>query len=74
MEALPHPPYSPDMSSPDYNLFRKLKEPLRGVRFKDLSALINAVNRRIYEFYSGSVSSKARGITYNEFKYILMLM
>ena len=29
-EVLPHAPYSPDMSPPDFNLFPKLKEPIRG--------------------------------------------
>jgi len=29
-EVLPHAPYSPDMSPPDFNLFHKLKEPMRG--------------------------------------------
>ena len=32
-EVLDHPPpYSPDLSPPDFDLFPKLKEPLRGVR------------------------------------------
>jgi len=29
-QVLPHPPYSPDMSSPAFDLFPKLKKPLRG--------------------------------------------
>ena len=29
-EILPHVPYSPDMSSPDFDLFPKLKEPMHG--------------------------------------------
>ena len=29
-EILEHPPYSPDMSPCDYDLFAKVKEPLRG--------------------------------------------
>ena len=29
-EVLPHVPYSPDMSPPDFDLFPKLKEPMRG--------------------------------------------
>jgi len=32
-EVLPHAPYSPDMSSPDFDLFHRLKEPMRGHRF-----------------------------------------
>lgn len=38
-EILPHPPYSPDMSPPDFDLFPKWKEELRGVRFTDLESL-----------------------------------
>ena len=29
-ELLPHIPYSPDMSPPDFDLFLKLKEPMHG--------------------------------------------
>jgi hypothetical protein len=32
-ELLPHAPYSPDMSPLDFDLFPKLKEPMRGHRF-----------------------------------------
>jgi len=42
-EVLPHPPYSPDMSPPDFDLFPKLKINMRGVRFsmlEDLSASV----------------------------------
>ena len=35
-EVLPHAPYSPDMSSSDFDLFPKLKEPMRGWRFSSL--------------------------------------
>ena len=38
-EVLEHPPYSPDMSPPDYDLFPKLKENLRGHRFESLEVL-----------------------------------
>lgn len=43
-ECLPHPPYSPDLSPPDFDLFGKLKEPLRGKRFNDLDEVKNASN------------------------------
>ncbi len=52
-EILPHPPYSPDTNHLDYNLFQKLKEPLRGVHFCDLTAFNNAVRQYIYELNSG---------------------
>ena len=32
-EVLPHAPYSPDMSPPDFDLFPKLNELMRGRRF-----------------------------------------
>ena len=35
-QVLPHPPYSPDMSPPAFDLFPKLKIPLRGKRFRSI--------------------------------------
>jgi transposase len=35
-KVLPHAPYSPDMSPPDFNLFPKLKETMCGHRFSSL--------------------------------------
>ena len=46
-EVLPHPPYSPDMSPPDYDLFPKLKEPLRGIKFDDLDVLEEEVASQV---------------------------
>ena len=43
-EVLKHPSYSPDLSSPGYDLFRKLNEILRGIRYDDLNELYRAVN------------------------------
>jgi hypothetical protein len=34
-EAIDHPPYSPDLASPDFNLFGPFKEALKGLRFPD---------------------------------------
>ncbi|GFV68021.1 uncharacterized protein TNCV_1873031 [Trichonephila clavipes] len=31
-----HPPYSPDMSPPDFFLFSKIKNTLKGHRFQDI--------------------------------------
>jgi len=42
-EVLPHAPYSPDMSPPDFDLFPKLKEPMRGHRFSSLEEVSAAV-------------------------------
>jgi len=46
-EVLPHAPYSPDMSPPDFDLFPKLKEPMRGHRFSSLEEVSAAVTRAI---------------------------
>jgi transposase len=46
-QVLPHPPYSPDMSPPDFNLFPKLKEPLCGKRFRSTDEVSNEVTRVI---------------------------
>jgi len=46
-EVLPHPPYSPDMSPPDFDLFPKLKINMRGVCFSTLEDLSASVTRRI---------------------------
>ena len=39
-EVLPHPPHSPDMSPPDFDLFPKLKINMRGVRFSTLDTYL----------------------------------
>jgi hypothetical protein len=42
-EVLPRAPYIPDMSPPDFNLFHKLKEPMRGHCFPSLEEVSAAV-------------------------------
>ena len=44
---LPHEPYSPDMSSPGFDLFPKLKEPMHGRRFSSVEELSNDDTRAI---------------------------
>ena len=46
-EVLPHEPYSPDKTPPDFDLFPVLKEALRGRRYHDLDELSAAVNARV---------------------------
>ena len=46
-EVLPHAPYSPDLSPPDFDLFQKLKDPMRGIRFDSLDELSNTVTQRV---------------------------
>jgi len=44
---LPHPPYSPDMSPPAFDLLPKLKKPLRGKGFISIEDVSNEVTRVI---------------------------
>ena len=46
-EVLEHPPYSPDLSSCDYDLISKFKAPLRGQRFRTRDDIATAVRRLI---------------------------
>ena len=46
-ELLPHRPYSPDISPPDFELFPKLKINMRSVRFSTLEELSASVTRRV---------------------------
>ena len=46
-EVLDHPPYFPDLSSPEFDLFPKLKEPLRGIPYESLDELECAANREV---------------------------
>jgi transposase len=53
-ELLPHPPYSPDLTS-DFYLFPKLKTKFRGSRFQsneDVTEVVNEIfEDQIREFY-----------------------
>ena len=46
-EVSPHAPYSPDMGPPGFDLFPKLKEPMRGRRFSSLEELSTDGTRAI---------------------------
>jgi histone-lysine N-methyltransferase SETMAR len=46
-QVLPHPPYIPDMSPPAFDLFPKLKKPLRGKRSRSIEVVSNEVTRVI---------------------------
>jgi histone-lysine N-methyltransferase SETMAR len=46
-QVLPHLPYSPEMSPPAFDLFPKLKKPLRGKRFRSIEEVSNEVTRVI---------------------------
>jgi len=44
-----HPPYSPDLSLPDYFLFPKLKIKLKRLHFADIAAIQEAVTDELKE-------------------------
>jgi histone-lysine N-methyltransferase SETMAR len=46
-QVLSHPPYSPDMSPPEFQLLPKLKKPLREKRFRSIEEVSNEVTRVI---------------------------
>ncbi|GBN40553.1 hypothetical protein AVEN_189821-1 [Araneus ventricosus] len=46
-EVLHHPPYSPDLSPCDFDFIPKMKESLRGIRFRTLPEILQAVDRSI---------------------------
>ena len=46
-ETLDHPTYSPDISPCDFDLFPKLKEDMRGIRYNNLEELESAVAARV---------------------------
>ena len=45
--VLPNLPYSPDKSPPDFDLFQKLKKPLRGKCFRSIEKVSNEVTQVI---------------------------
>ncbi|VVC34278.1 Ribonuclease H-like domain [Cinara cedri] len=62
-ERLKHPPYSPDLSPPNFDLFPKLKEPLRGIRFPNLDILNEEVSRRTRELNKDGVQEDRKQIS-----------
>ena len=52
-EILEHPPYSPDMSPCNYDLFAKVIEPVRGSRYNTRAELIHALGRSIRNIKKG---------------------
>ena len=59
-EILEHPPYSPDMSPCDYDLFVKVKESLRGTRYNTRDKLVRAIRRSIWNIKK---DGRADGVT-----------
>ncbi|GBO13399.1 hypothetical protein AVEN_125078-1 [Araneus ventricosus] len=46
-EVMYNPPYSPDLSSCDFQLIPKMKEPFLGIRFRAVPGILQAVDRFI---------------------------
>ncbi|PNF20489.1 hypothetical protein B7P43_G06286 [Cryptotermes secundus] len=46
-EVLYHPPYFPDLNPCDFDLIPKMKEPLRGIRFRTVPEILLAADRSI---------------------------
>jgi histone-lysine N-methyltransferase SETMAR len=61
-ETLRHPPYSPDLSPCDFDLFPKLKLPMRGTRFNDLEDLKDAVATQVRRINSGCLATGIAGL------------
>jgi hypothetical protein len=60
-KVLPHAPYGPDMSSPDFDLSPKLKEPIRGHRFSSPEEVSAAITRAIRGLHkSGTLNGIAK--------------
>ena len=56
-EILRHPPYSPDLSPCDFDLFPQLKKPMRGTRYNDLDELKEAVAIEVRHINSGCLAT-----------------
>ena len=54
-EVLSHAPYGPDMSPPDFDLFPKLKEPMRGRCFSSLEELSTDITQAIQHMNKSGV-------------------
>ena len=52
-----HPPYSPDPSPCDYDLFPRLKENMRVVSFEDLEELEDAVAEQVRMYERGCLAT-----------------
>lgn len=61
-ERLRHPPYSPDLSPCDFDLFPKIKESLRGIRFQDLDTLNAAVATEVRRVNAGCLATGIKAL------------
>ena len=56
-ETVDHPPYSPDISPCDFDLFPKLQEYMRGICYNDLKELESAVAARVRVLENGCLAT-----------------
>ena len=61
-DVLPYPPYSHDMSPSDFDLFPKLKVPLRGVCFYDQEDLEREVTKQVRRINLGCLATGIRDL------------
>jgi histone-lysine N-methyltransferase SETMAR len=57
-----HPPYSPDLSLPDYFLFPKLKMKLKGRHFADVADIKEAVTDELQKIQRGIFDSFSKTV------------
>jgi hypothetical protein len=57
---LEHPPYSPNVSECDYDLFADIKEPLRGTRYSTREEIIRALERSLLDMNRGGRADGVR--------------
>jgi len=58
--TLYHPPYSPDLSLPDYFLLPKLKMKLKGLHFADVAEIQEAVTDELKKVQKEQVSAASQ--------------
>ena len=56
-EMLDHPPYSPDISPCNFDLFLKVKEDMRGIRYNNFEELESAVATRVKVLENGCLAT-----------------
>jgi len=61
-QVLPHPPYSPNISPPAFDLFQKLKEPLHGKCFRSIEEVSNEVIRVIRHINNESILTEIQDL------------
>jgi histone-lysine N-methyltransferase SETMAR len=62
--TLYHPPYSPDLSPPDYFLFPKLKMNLKGLHFADVAKIQAAVTDELKKVQKEEFSAAFQKLYY----------